>query len=242
MIEFTVSIAGYAFSVRPLFPEIKDFFSDYLSDDEPLFTVTSLPQDIPAERERTVRQAELEGRAPAGYSDRYIETISLCRRITAALLDKGVLLFHGAAVAYGGRAYVFTAPSGTGKTTHVRLWLDNIPGCHVLNGDKPFLRFDENGVFVCGTPWMGKERMGVNEILPLAGICILQRSEENCIDPLEFKDAFPTVLSQTSRPEGGSALVSVVRLLKKLEDIPCYRLGCNMQPDAARVSFEAMVR
>ena len=100
--------------------------------------------------------------------------------LTAArLIDFDVLLFHGSVVAVDGQAFLFTAKSGTGKTTHTRLWLKQIPGCHVLNGDKPLLLFRNDGIYACGTPWQGKENYGTNEILPLKSICLFNRDIKN---------------------------------------------------------------
>ena len=65
----------------------------------------------------------------------------------------GAFLMHAAVVEVDGIAYVFTAPSGTGKSTHVQLWLDHFgPRARVLNGDKPLFRFEGNTLYACGTP------------------------------------------------------------------------------------------
>ena len=157
------------------------------------------------------------------------------------LLERDVLLFHGCVMACEGRAYLFTAPSGTGKTTHCRLWLDRFPGSHVLNGDKPLLRIEEERVFACGTPWQGKERYGCNEILPLEAICFLERDTVNHIAPVSFHDAFPALLAQTHRPAGGAAMLKTLALLEKLgQRTRLYRLGCNREPEAAELSFTTM--
>jgi len=242
MTEFTIKLAEISIGVKALFSETKSFCRDYLTNECPAFEVELTSEDILSERRHNERQIALEGFSQADYTDEYLETLALYRKITALLVDYGVLLFHGAVMAAEGKAYLFTAKSGTGKTTHCRLWLDNIPNCHILNGDKPLLLFKENTVYACGTPWMGKENFGTNEILPLAGLCILERSETNHIERIPFAEAYPILLMQTHISDGTNKLLKTIRILKNLEAIALYRLGCNMDTEAAFVSYHAMAK
>lgn len=241
MDTFCVRLAGLLIGVCAQFPSTKSFFRGYLEEGEALFTVRVTAEDLLYEREQALRQAELDG-VTRRLSDPYLETLSVLRLIAAQLLSYDTLLFHGAAVAVDGRAYLFTAPSGTGKTTHVRLWLSQIPGAYVLNGDKPFLRVTEGGVEVCGNPWQGKENYGCNEILPLAAICLLERGAENRIEPIGLEKALGTLLKQTNIPSDDGALLEVLRLMGRLSSrVRLYRLSCNMEPEAALVSAGAML-
>jgi len=241
MTVFTISLAGFPIRVEALHESTANFCRDYLTDEEPVFTVRMEQRDIDWERENAARERALEGLEPREYSERYLESLAVYRRIASLLLERDVLLFHGCVMACEGRAYLFTAPSGTGKTTHCRLWLDRFPGSHVLNGDKPLLRIEEERVLACGTPWQGKERYGCNEILPLEAICFLERDTVNHIAPVSFHDAFPALLAQTHRPAGGAAMLKTLALLEKLgQRTRLYRLGCNMEPEAAELSFTTM--
>lgn len=241
MTEFTISLAGYPIHVEALHESTKRFCSDYLCDGPALVSVCVAQGDLDAEREKAAREALHEGLEPCACSDAYLETLSLYRKITDALLERDVLLFHGSVIAFDGKAYLFTAPSGTGKTTHTRLWLSQIPGCHVLNGDKPLLRFEADRVLACGTPWQGKENLGCNEILPLSAVCIITRDSENHIERVSFRDAMPTLIGQSNRPGELSALQKTLGLVARLGSLTAlYRLGCNMEPEAAHVSFRAM--
>lgn len=236
MTDFTVSMAGIPFGVSALFPRTLAFCRDYLTDEPPVFTLTMTRDDLDRERERS---SEPEA---SRWSDRYLETLALLRKLSDALIPHGALLFHGSAVAVDGKAYIFTAPSGTGKTTHTRLWLERVPGAYVLNGDKPFLRVEGERVLVCGNPWRGKERYGVNEILPLAAVCLLERAEENRIEAISPDAALSTLIRQSYRPDDTALFLRALQLVGAVGlNARLYRLGCNMESEAADVSAGAMI-
>ena len=243
MTAFTISLAGFPIRVEALHEHTMRFCADYLCEDTPVLTIRMRQEDIDLECEKSDQERELEGLPPHRFSDSYLETLAVYRKIAAGLLEKDVLLFHGSVMAYAGKAYLFTAPSGTGKTTHCRLWLSQIPGTYVLNGDKPLLRIEQDRVLACGTPWRGKEKYGRNEILPLEAICILERDTHNHIEPVSFRDALPVLLAQCNRPDDAQPMLRTLELIGRLGRMTrLYRLGCNMEPEAARVSFRAMCK
>lgn len=240
MTTFIISIAGVPMHVTALYESTARYCAEYLCDETPQIELTVSQEDIEYERAKSAREDAFNG-LPRSHSDRNLETLALYRKIAAALLSRGVLLFHGAVIAYDGKAYLIAAPSGTGKTTHCRLWLSEIPGSHILNGDKPLLRFEEDRVYACGTPWRGKEGYGRNEILPLEAVCILNRDSQNHIETVSFHDALPALLGQSNRPEDPSLMMKTLELIDRLGRLTkLYRLGCNMEPEAAHISFRAM--
>ena len=241
MTAFTISVAGFPIHIEALYESTMHYCQDYLCEEEPVISVRVDQGDLDRERVKSDRERELEGLPPLSFPDSYLETLAVYRKIAAALLQRDVLLFHGSVMAYKGKAYLFTAASGTGKTTHCRLWLSQIPGTYVLNGDKPLLRIEEDRVLACGTPWQGKEQYGKNEILPLEAICILTRDSTNHIEALSFHDAFPTLIAQSNRTPETKALLHTLSLTERLGKLTrLYRLGCNMEPEAALISFHAM--
>ncbi len=152
------------------------------------------------------------------------------------------LLMHGAVVAVDGQAYLFTAKSGTGKTTHTRLWMQQFGDRAVMvNGDKPLLHVTNTGVTVYGTPWDGKEHLSTNMACPLRAVCILTRNEINHIECITKKEALPMLCQQIHRPEDPAALAKMLALVDRLgSSVPLYRLGCNMKPEAAQVAYHGM--
>lgn len=238
--SFTISLAGQTIRVEPLYDAVGVMCRDYLTEaTEADISVVITPADIASERQYAEETKLREGQPPYRHSDAYLETLAVYRKIADAMFERSVLLFHGSAVAKGGEAYLFTAKSGTGKTTHTRLWLAQFPDAHVVNGDKPLLRIGSEGVSVCGTPWMGKENYGCNEELPLKAICVLERGERNSMEKISFGEALKTLLMQSYVP-GSGGIIDTLKLLGKIKNVDYYRLHCNMEPEAALVSYRGM--
>ena len=153
---------------------------------------------------------------------------------------KGMLL-HSSAVVYNGKGYLFSAPSGTGKSTHTQLWLKEFEGAYILNDDKPAIMLTDNGIYVYGTPFSGKTDWNVNTGVPLQGICALERGEVNTIERMDINEATYRILNQTVRPSLEERMIQTLDVLDRvLSEIPVYKLYCNMSPEAAHVSYEAM--
>ncbi len=242
MNDFTVKLAGVPVRVHSVFPETSGFLGRYLSDEEPELSIVVEEEDIRRERALNAAGRREEGESPYPYGERFLETQAICRKLAEALTVKDVLLFHGSAIAVDGEAYLFTARSGTGKSTHSRLWREAFGDRAVMvNDDKPLLRIREDGVRVYGTPWNGKHRLGDNISAPLKAICILTRAEENRIVPVTAEEAFPVLYQQCYRPAEPEALLRTLDLLEELSKrVRLYRLGCNMDPAAALVSYKGM--
>ena len=238
--SFTISLAGQTIRIEPLYDAVGAMCRDYLTETtEPDFTVIITPEDIEAERQYAEETRIRDRQPPVSHSSAYLETLAVYRKIANAMFKRRILLFHGSAVARNGEAYLFTAKSGIGKTTHTRLWLKQFPDAYVINGDKPLLRIGSEGVSVCGTPWMGKENYGCNEELPLKAICIIERAEQNSIERIGFGEALKTLLAQSYVPGDGS-IMDTLTLLGKVKNVHYFRLHCNMEPEAALVSYRGM--
>ena len=160
------------------------------------------------------------------------------------MLDYNTFLMHGAAVADGEGAYLFTAPSGTGKTTHIKKWLENLPGAYVVNGDKPLVEITAEGAIVHGTPWCGKEKLGCNGKAPLRAVVLQQRGEENRMEEITFGAALPTLLRQSYRPDDPEKMKKTLSLLAELgKRVRFFRFTCNnLKPDAFQVAYDALHR
>lgn len=240
MTDLTVSLAGIPVGISAIYPSTAEFMHDYLCSGEPEFSIAVSEGDILYEREKSSEQDKADGIAVRNFSDNYLETLAILRKIAEKLPDYNAVLFHGTVVAADSCAYMFTAPSGTGKTTHAGLWLSLLPQAYILNGDKPFLRIMDKGVAAGGTPWQGKEGLGRNEILPLKSICILEQSAENNIEKITFNDALPTLVNQVYRHK--ASMLATLRLISEIgQRTELYRLRCNTDPEAARVSIRKML-
>ena len=155
------------------------------------------------------------------------------------LLEQDVLLMHGSTVAVDGQAYLFTAPCGTGKSTHTRLWREVFGDRAVMvNDDKPFLRFEDGDVLAYGSPWSGKHGLANNVCFPLKGICVLRRGVENGIRPAVKEELSGFLLRQIFCPEGDVRVPGL--LMRLMERVAVWEMACNLDPEAARVSHGAM--
>ena len=237
--EFTIRLAGIPIGVQTIYEETRRMCGSYLCGESARFSVVSTRELIDAERERASRDGYTHTDAA------YMETLVVYRLIAEKMAEHDVLLFHGSAVSVDGHAFLFTADSGTGKSTHARLWREALPkfGHEVLmvNDDKPLLKFTEDGVLACGTPWDGKHHLSNNLEVPLRGICFLSRGKENRITRVDGAQSLAELMKHSFRPVETPHLLKAVALLDRLSrEVPLYDLSCNMEEAAAIVSYEGM--
>ena len=239
---FQIRLVSLEIEADTLYPSTRSYCQGYHAEGVPDLSVTVTPEDIAFEREKAAREDALEGLPVRNLPDELLEITALQRKIAEEFFERDILLFHGSVVAVDGIAYLFTAKSGTGKSTHTRLWREVFGDRAVMvNDDKPFLQIKEDGVVVHGSPWNGKHRLGQNISLPLQAICILERGEENRIVPIGAKDALHMLMQQSQRPMDRRKLPVYLDLLDRLSSrVEFYRMQCNMDPEAANVSYEAM--
>lgn len=242
---FRIRLAGRVFEISPLYDDVRKHCGEYEIDDPDVptdFSVAADEQDIVRERELSLRADRLLGRPENRYSPGVLENTAIYRKIAGHLLDCDTLLMHGSCVALHGEAFLFTARSGTGKSTHTGLWRQIYPDAVMVNDDKPLLRITGDGVLACGSPWSGKTSLNSNIEVPLKAVCILERDRYNHIQKIDFREMYPTLLAQLHRPAdpAKTARVLVLADLLAARGVEFYRLGCNMQPEAARVSHDGM--
>ena len=167
---------------------------------------------------------------------------------TGTLFSRKLLEFsgsylHASAVVLDGKAYLFSAPSGTGKSTHTEKWC-RLFGAQLLNDDKPALRYVDGCWMAYGTPWSGKHDLSIPTGVPLGGIAFLKRGQTNGIRRLQPREAVQLFMSQslwrlTYREAMERQLAFADQLLQQ---IPVWELTCRNDDDAARVSRQAMTQ
>jgi len=220
--DLTVAMESFGRTVRQAEP--------YLSDED-------VTPDI------TIRSnwRSLKETAPH-LSDEDCEYLSTGGSFYRQLVRFDGMMLHSSAVVMDGRAYLFSAPCGTGKSTHTSLWLSEFGDrAYLLNDDKPALRRLNGEWFAYGTPWSGKYAKNTNIRVPLGGICVLRRGETNKIRPFGGFEAIHALLEQTARSRDPEIMQSMLGLLDELlRAVPVWRMECNMDPEAAHVSYSAM--
>ncbi len=239
----TYKIAELVVQFQSVYEQIHDYCKDYRWEGSAEVTITTNPEEIRFEQEKSDRENLLEGKPLTQFPEPYLETLAVYRKLADVLVDRDTFLFHGSAIAVDGRAVLFTAKSGTGKSTHTRLWRQAFGERAVMiNDDKPLLKVTDNGVLVCGTPWDGKHRISTNCIVPLEAICILERGTENEISAISAREALPMLMQQSHRPADPAVVARMLQVMNKLaRQVRFYRLRCNMEPEAAQVAYQVML-
>lgn len=252
MFQGTYLLANEAICIESQYDEVQRMCAPYSTDLPAVHHVSITPDEIVFEGHESDRQRQIEGLPPYHFSDAYLETLAVYRKIAMALMPQGVLLMHGSVIAVDGQAYMFTALSGTGKSTHVRLWRQHFGERAVMvNDDKPLVRVytpapgtDPQPLaqpIVYGTPWDGKHHLSNNIAVPLRAIVVLCRGEQNEIHPISVQEAYPTLLQQSFRTEDPLVTIQAMQLLSLLaQHVGLYQLHCNMDPEAAAVAYQGM--
>lgn len=160
---------------------------------------------------------------------------------TELIKHQGILL-HSSCIVVDGMAYAFSADSGTGKSTHTQLWLEHFGDrAYMLNDDKPAIRLIDGTVYACGTPWSGKYDYSTPAVVPLAGICFLERSEDNWIKKADTGRAVFNIFSQTVRNLNKDKMENLFDVLEQLfAKVPLFEMGCNITQQAVDISYNAM--
>jgi hypothetical protein len=228
-----IKIADIPVGIDNRYKYIEGLARDYLTDESAAFTVSVDDCEIAREREDSDEP----------HSDGYLEGVVAYRKIAERLPEYGAVVFHGAVICLGGRAYAFTAKSGVGKTTHTRLWIRSVEGSYYLNGDKPIIRLVDGHPRAYGTPWRGKEGYGVNESAPLASIALIERAEHNSARPIDKGEGVVRFMKQIYIPKDPAQAVKAMRVADGIiSSVRLVELKCNMEPEAAIVASRAMIQ
>ena len=235
-------LADRIIEIRSLHLMIHEQCREYRAAGVPDFRIEITPSDIVFEREKSAQADKAEERAIQFYSDGYLETLAAYRKIAERMPENDTVLFHGSCVAVDGAGYLFTAKSGTGKSTHTRLWRELLGDRAIMiNDDKPLIRISDSGAIIYGTPWDGKHHLSNNIAVSLKAICILERAKENAILPVTREEALPMLIQQTYRPADPFTLAKTLTLIDRLGmEVKLYRLRCNMDISAAKLSYGTM--
>lgn len=182
---------------------------------------------------------------PNDMSEDQLAYMESARQFYSRLIEFEGFYLHSSAVELEGRAYLFSGPCGTGKSTHTRLWQSTFgEAAQVFNDDKPALRRRDGRWYAYGTPWCGKDGINQNKKVPLAGICFLKQADHNSIRRLTKEEAIQKILSQTFHKfKRVERLDKMLTLLGQIvNEIPIYEFENRPEPEAVRLSHEIMRR
>ena len=184
-------------------------------------------------------------RLPAGASAEEVHFVVnnyLMLLYAFATAPMGMLLTHASAVVYEGKSYLFLGKSGTGKSTHSRLWLHHIPGCYLLNDDNPLVQVEDGVLTAFGSPWSGKTPCYRQESHPLGGFVRLEQAPVNEIRQLTGVEALAALLPSCSllRPDDVVLKGVMATLSQLIRQVPVYHLRCLPDEAAARLSHQVL--
>ena len=225
-----VCLAGIPVCFMNRYPEVEILCREYVTREKPVITLSVTREEM--EKERSGQ--------PDNFTDGYLETVCLYRKLALEMLNHNVFLMHASVIEVDGEGYAFLAHSGTGKTTQTRLWLEHFGArARVINGDKPLIRVMPDGTFVAyGTPWCGKEGMGCNASVPLKTLFLLERSAVPACEPADQEFSIDRLFHQLLMPEKTEQVMLLLDMVDKLvETMPCYRLRCDMTDDSVTVAY-----
>ena len=221
-------IAGLKVEMNPKYGRLTKQSASYQSSGEPVMEVKTDPFD----EARVVMD-----RPSAGEREYICCSAAFCRNI----VQYGRFFLHASAVVYEGEAYLFSAPAGTGKSTHTAFWRELFPRSYILNDDKPVICPEKGQIIVWGTPFAGKTNLQVNKCVPLKGICFLKQGNENQIQQVTEDQALALILNNTWRPKSD---VEMNRLLDMMEQVVSqvnvYEMSCTRELEAAQLSYRVM--
>lgn len=238
MNSIVIQLAGINLSIvcknHLLIQELKEFETTKKED----YKIAITEQRLEIER------CLLKHRFPfKNFNEEEVERNVLYRDIPNLLIGEGVILIHGVLIEHNRKGYIFTGPSGVGKSTHASFWIELYPtNTQIINGDKVLLKLTNNGVVAYGSPWKGKERIGINKRVKLDSICYLQRGTDNIIKKEDWNaKSLSWLLEQTNLP--GSELFVRQRMnwfKKAAHFISLYKIQCNQSKEAAIVASKCL--
>lgn len=226
-------IADLRIEIKNKYEYTDNFCREYLSSDQ-----TSNCDVFVEISEEELKKEKL---LSPGYSDAYIENLSIYRKICEKMPEFDRFLLHTAVLEYRGEGYAFLGKSGTGKSTHTGLWLKNLEEAKILNGDKPIVGFDGGKFIVYGTPWMGKERLGYNGKAPLKTLCFIEQAKENSIEKIPVESVAQRLFKQILLNGNPISITKTLELADILvKSVPAYLLKCDISNEAFKTSFDCL--
>ncbi len=172
-----------------------------------------------------------------------VENLAMSSEFNRAAIKYGVMLVHSSALIYDGGAYLFSADSGVGKSTHTKLWLKAFGDkVHIMNDDKPVVRLFDDHAVAFGTPFDGGSGIALNENYPLRAIIFVERGDINCVRIPDSKEIIQKLYFQTARMVNRETAEKMLANIEKILHLTkFYVLTCNMDISAAYTAYNSII-
>ncbi len=213
---------------------VQSFLKDYASTEKPQFEIELTADEF---KQACAITAAANSVVQAELTAFYTKLLSFLPLHDAIFLHASLIEANDVGVA-------FTAISGTGKSTHTRLWQKLLGDkVQIINGDKPIVRFENDIPYGYGTPWCGKEHWGKNARTPIKHICFIERSEKNSCEKITAEKALKGIFSQLFIPKDPAAALKTLELLDKLlKSVDIWVIKCNTDISAATVAYNTIFK
>lgn len=222
------------YDIEFLNEQTKNFLSDYLTDDNrtPCEAIKITPEEISDELKNDT-----------AHSEAYCEFICIFRHLCASVMKHNGLFVHSAVISMDGCGYMFSGRSGAGKSTHISEWVKHFGADRVkiINGDKPVIRFFDDGIYAYGSPWHGIEGWSINSKVKLKSVCFIKQASENRIRRMKAPEILYRLINQTVIPKASGDKLTYFGLLDKfISGLDFYELECDISAEAVETAYNAM--
>lgn len=210
-----------------------EFLHQFLTDQENTYTIEIRKEDIDRERRMNTGKRKTENS---------LAILALYRKTAELLIKENILLIHASAIAYENNGILFLAKSGTGKSTHTQNWMKLFPDkVTVVNGDKPLVKITDQGAYVYGTPWSGKEKWYSNTSVKIKAVCAIIRDKQNHTEEVSSGDFFPYLIQQTYVSKDQDRYKKELNLMNQLSAmVSFYKINCNMEIGSAEQAYHSI--
>lgn len=240
MRNINISLADISIALEVVYDETVQRFKEYLTDKTPLYNLVMTVERI-AEEFLLLHQEYPMYK----YTVIDAEFNAIYRDLTEILMEKDAFVFHALMIGLDNDGYVFTAPSGIGKSTHGKLWTEVFKDkVQIINGDKPILRIVNGCLYGYGSPWKGKENIGINSHVQIKSICHIVRGVNNKIHLIDNKvDSLDWFLKQLMLKNREKYLQCMLAWFKTIvKQVDLFELECNTEKSAVIVAYQAMCK
>ena len=235
MVNFKIKIANIVLEINAFYEFTKEYCKDFLSDEEPNYVITLTKEDL-------INESSENKDGKVYVSE---EISALYRKIADLFIERGILVMHGSAFKVGNNAFIVTARSGVGKSTHVNLLREYLgKDFEYINDDKPLLEVIDNELTLYSSPWNGKERRGNNNYAPLKSVIFLSRGITNTYKKIDNSgDIYFRLLSQIYLPRDKAKREKALSLIDiLLKRISFYEINVNTDISSAQLTSERIIR
>ena len=235
MVNFKIKIANKVFDINCFYESTKNYCKDFLTDEKSDFDVTLSEDDLKSEIQN------------ATNNHLYVneEISALYRKIADILVEENIVVFHSSSIKVNDFAFIFTARSGVGKSTHTNYLSELLKDqLTYINDDKPLLEVSDEKIIVYSNPWNGKERRSTNTSAPLKAIIFLSRGETNSYKKIEDKsEVYFKLLSQIYLPYEKSKRQKAMQIADQIiKNVNFYEIFVTKDISAAEMTYERIIK